>query len=127
MVETIHLKGTRHTPEVQLESGVIKFRGRSVPADPELFFKPIYNWVEAYVNQGLSNTSIEFNFEYINTASTKWVFNFLKLLGTDNKAKDHLKVTWCYEQGDDDMYDLGLIFQSLVPTKFKFIETPEYK
>ncbi len=124
-MEKLYFPGTKHTPDVLLETGKIKLTGRSVPADPELFFKPIYNWVESYVNRGLTDTILELDFEYINTASTKWVFNLLKLLGSDGSASEKLKVTWCYENGDDDMYDLGLIFQSLVPTKFKFIETPE--
>ena len=124
-MERLHFTGTRHTPDVVLETGKIIFTGRSVPADPELFFKPIYNWVEAYVNQGLVDTTIEFDFEYINTASTKWVFNFLKLLGKGKSAREKLKVTWCFEQGDDDMNDLGLIFQSLVPSDFTFQEKPD--
>lgn len=124
-MEDLHFPGTRHTPDVKLKKGSIAFTGRSVPSDPELFFKPILDWITAYCSQSLVHTTIELKFEYINTASTKWIFNILKLLGENEKAGENLDIAWYYEQGDDDMFDLGMIFQSLVPSEFKFIETPE--
>jgi hypothetical protein len=79
-MDNIFVAGTKHTPEVKLERGIIKFAGRSVPSDPE-FFDP----------------------------------------NTSNK----IQVSWFYEEGDDDMFDLGKILKSLVPSDFKFIEIPE--
>lgn len=124
-MEKLNFPGTRHTPEVKLAEGRITFTGRSVPSDPELFFKPILEWIEIYCSENLEHTRIELKFEYINTASTKWIFNILKLLGEHEKAGEKLDIAWYYEQGDDDMFDLGMIFQSLVPSEFKFVEIPE--
>ncbi len=119
------INGTKRTPQVKLENGTIHFSGRSVPADPAVFYQPIYNWINEYHQKGLISTNIILNFEYINTASTKWIFNILKVLGKADKAHEKLNVTWYFEEGDDDMFDLGNIFQSLVPTDFKFVETKE--
>ncbi len=119
------VNGTKRTPMVRLEEGIIHFSGRSVPSNPALFYQPIFDWINEYNTKGLVATELIMNFEYINTASTKWVFNILKILGKADKAHEKLKVTWYFEEGDDDMFDLGNIFQSLVPTKFKFIETKE--
>jgi len=124
-MEDLHFPGTRHTPEVKLKKGRITFSGRSVPSDPELFFRPILEWVRTYCSGNMVHTRIELKFEYINTASTKWIFNMLKLLGEHEKAGEKLDISWYFEQGDDDMFDLGMIFQSLVPSEFKFIEIPE--
>jgi hypothetical protein len=124
-MEDLHFPGTRHTPDVKLQEGQIRFTGRSVPSDPELFFSPIVDWIKSYCSGDMEHTLIELKFEYINTASTKWIFNILKLLGEHEKAGEKLNISWYYEQGDDDMFDLGMIFQSLVPSEFKFIETPE--
>jgi len=124
-MQDIILKGTKRTPQVKLEEGTIHFSGRSVPADPAVFYQPVFDWINQYHINGLVPTEVVLNFEYINTASTKWIFNILKVLGKADKAHEKLKVTWYYEEGDDDMFDLGNIFQSLVPTKFKFQETKE--
>ena len=124
-MDNIFVAGTKQTPEVNLERGKIKFTGRSVPSDPECFYQPLLEWMNEYHSKGLNDTHIELKFEYINTASTKWIFNILKLLGSDPSASNKIQVSWYYEEGDDDMYDLGKIFMSLVPSDFKFIEIPE--
>ena len=124
-MQDIIVNGTKRTPTVRLEKGIIHFSGRSVPADPAVFYRPIFDWINEYHSKELVPTEVILNFEYINTASTKWIFNILKVLGKADKAHEKLTVTWYFEEGDDDMFDLGNIFQSLVPTDFKFLETKE--
>jgi len=124
-MKELFIKSTRRTPEVRLAKGKIKFRGRSVPADPERFYQPLYDWIKDYSSGITEPTHIELNFEYINTASTKWIFNMLKHLGTVSNAEDKLHVTWYYEEGDDDMLELGNIIKSLIPSRFQLVKTFE--
>lgn len=123
----VFIPGTRRTPEVLLQSGLIRFSGRSVPADPGNFYHPIQDWLEEYSQKKIKETKIELNFEYINTASTKWVFNLISLLGEKPELVDKLEITWFYEEGDDDMAELGNIFKSLIPVKFILIKTTEVR
>ena len=49
----------------------------------------------------------------------------LKILGKRHEIKDIMKINWYYEEGDDDMAELGRIFKSLVKSPFTFIKTKE--
>jgi len=124
-MDDLIIKPTRRTPEVILVKGNIKFKGRSVPTNPEMFYQPLFDWIKAYSSVAKGPTKIELNFEYINTASTKWIFSMLKQMGATSGSEKELDVTWYYEEGDDDMYDLGVILQSLVHSRFQLIKTSE--
>ena len=127
LMRKIFIPGTRRTPEVQLKTGLIRFIGRSVPADPGHFYQPLYKWIEEYSKKKIKKTKIELDFEYINTASTKWIFNLLKILGNKPELTDKLGISWFYEEGDEDMLELGNIFKSLIPINFILIKTKEVK
>lgn len=127
LMRKIFIPGTRRTPEVQLKTGLIRFIGRSVPADPGHFYQPLYKWIEEYSKKKIKETKIELDFEYINTASTKWIFNLLKILGNKPELTDKLEISWYYEEGDEDMLELGNIFKSLIPINFILIKTKEVR
>lgn len=124
-MEDFVIKSTHRTPYVHLKDGLIQIIGRSIPENPSVFYKPIYDWIVNYSETMHTHTQIDLNFEYINTSSTKWVFNMLKILGKKHEIKDMMKINWYYEEGDDDMAELGRIFKSLVKSPFTFIETEE--
>ena len=65
----------------------------------------------------LKKSRIDLGFEYINTSSTKWIFKILKELAGMKNA-ENVKVTWYYEQGDEDMCELGFILRSLIECPF---------
>ncbi len=64
-------------------------------------------------------------FEYINTSSTKWIFVLLKELAGIPELHRIVSITWYYEQGDDDMLDLGYILRSLIECPFTLQEVEE--
>jgi hypothetical protein len=116
---------TKDTPFVKLEHGLIEVRGRSISEDPKVFYSPVFDWIKQYVKNPADPTIIDLRFEYINTSSTKWVFNILKLIGEEFDRKKDIHISWYYENGDDDMLELGKIFESLVKRPFTFVETEE--
>jgi hypothetical protein len=126
-MKDIFIKPTKRTPFVNLSDGSIQIIGRSILENSAEFYKPIFEWIKKYSTTIHTSTQIDLNFEYINTSSTKWVFNILKTLGKNREIKDMMKINWYYEVGDDDMFELGKIFKSLVKSPFTFIETEEKK
>jgi len=114
---------TRRTPRIVLEPGRIFILGRSIPENPGEFYRPVYDWISNYAAVNGNKTTIELGFEYINTSSTKWIYNIIKLIaGMKNLAKS-VKILWYYDQGDDDMCELGIILKSLVECPFFVVET----
>lgn len=120
-------QATRRTPHVILESGVIFIIGRSIPVNTGEFYRPVLEWIRNYVHSYRNPTKIEFGFEYINTSSTKWIFNIIKELSSANGLSEKTRIIWYYEQGDEDMCELGLILRSFVECPFHVVEVEKLK
>ena len=97
--------------------------GRSIPENPGEFYRPIYDWINRYVRINGYKTRIELGFEYINTSSTKWIYNIIKQIAGIPDLEKNVKIIWYYDDGDDDMCELGFILRSLVECPFFVIET----
>jgi hypothetical protein len=118
-------EASKRTPWIILEPGKIFIMGRSISENPGDLYKPVHEWVSGYAQNNIENTKIEFGFEYINTSSTKWIFIILKELSEMKVIVSNASITWYYEQGDEDMYELGFILRSLVGCPFIMVEVDE--
>ena len=116
---------SKRTPWIIMEPGKIFMMGRSIPENPGEFYRPIYDWISKFVLNNNVKSNIELGFEYINTSSTKWIFNILKELSEMKEISNNARVTWYYEQGDEDMCELGFILRSLVDCPFIIVEVEE--
>jgi hypothetical protein len=125
MKEDLEIEKTRYTPYIRLREGEIFFEGRSVLSDPYLLYQPVYDWIREYVHTKNDPTKIILKFEYINTSSMKWIFEILKLFLENPEMKNQLNITWYFEEGDEDMRELGEILRSFMSSSFQLIETPE--
>jgi len=125
MMQEIKIDQTKYSPKVSLRNGSLYFAGRSVLNDPYLFYQPLHSWIKQYVDTNPSFTQIDLKFEYINTSSIKWLVEMLKTFLQKPEIKKQLRVNWYYEEGDEDMMDLGEILKSLMNSSFRIIETLE--
>jgi hypothetical protein len=124
-INSLILEPTKKTPWVMLEPGKIILLGRSILENPVDFYRPIHEWVTAYSAQSSSMTTIHLGFEFINTTSIKWVYAILKELAKIPNMSSRAKISWYYEEGDEDMCDLGFILRSLVDCPFKIVEVDD--
>ena len=116
---------SRQTPWINMEPGRIFIMGRSIPENPGDFYRPVYTWISEYSRSHIEESKIDLGFEYINTSSTKWIFNILKELSLMPDVSENVKVYWYYEQGDEDMCELGFILKSLIECPFILVEVEE--
>lgn len=116
---------SRRTPWINLEPGRIFIMGRSIPENPGEFYRPVHRWVAEYAGSHIDRSRIDLGFEYINTSSTKWIFNILKELSQMKDVEENIKIIWYYEQGDEDMCELGFILRSLIECPFILVEVDE--
>ncbi len=116
---------SKRTPWIILEPGKIFIMGRSITENPGDFYRPVHEWISKYAQTYFEKSIIDLGFEYINTSSTKWIFNILKELSELREIVNNAKVTWYYEQGDEDMCELGFILRSLVECPFVVVEVDE--
>jgi hypothetical protein len=114
---------TKRTPRIILEPGRIFILGRSIPENPGEFYRPVYDWINQYVRINGHQTIIELGFEYINTSSTKWVYNIIKEIARMGNLAKNVRIIWYYDLGDEDMCELGFILKSLVDCPFFVVES----
>ena len=116
---------TKRTPWIILEPGRIFIMGRSIPENPNDFYRPVQEWISKYVQNNTEKSKIDLGFEYINTSSIKWIFTILRELSEMKDIVNNASVTWYYEHGDEDMCELGFILRSLVECPFVVVEVDE--
>jgi len=114
---------TKRTPRIVLEPGRIFILGRSIPEDTGEFYRPVYEWIMKYTRINGHKTTVELGFEYINTSSTKWIYNIIKKISLIEDLANNVKIIWYFDQGDDDMCELGFILRSMVECPFIVVET----
>ena len=123
-MKVLKFVGNEITPSVHMdpETGLINISGKSVPEEPDVIYDPILEWLAEYCDTPCSLTSLTFNFDCFNIASSKRIlFILYKLNELVDKDQD-VTVTWCYKENDDDMYEIGMDFAFMVTVPFKFVE-----
>jgi len=122
-MEPLIIKETEDTPEIIFnpEEETFKISKVSVPEDAYEFYEPIINWLKEYADSPNKETIVEFDLEYVNTASSKQLIQVI--LALEEVAKNGTVVAkWFYEEIDEDMQSLGERYAKLVDVKFEFIE-----
>lgn len=122
-MENIFIKGTRTTPTINFDmKGRLEISGRSIPENALGFFETVVKWSEKYSS---GNTEIIVKLEYLNTSTSKVLFQIFKNLER-NHQPENIRINWYYEEGDEDVYDTGEYYQSLVNIPFEFFECTEF-
>jgi len=121
MVESLRLAATEDTPMIDFDTstGVFKVSGRSLPEDALEFFKPIEEWLRAYVENPLESTTIEMSVDYFNSASTRYIFNILMSLEDLIDAGKEAKIIWYYRKDDDIIEAKGEELESILEVPFE--------
>ena len=114
-MEILKLEGDTKNPTVDFNpNGNLLIEGRAIPEKPDELFKPIYEWI---MSATLENVEFTIRMEYFNTTVSKHLaMMFQKMLENENIG--NIRVSWFYEEGDDDCYDSGIMYKD----KFKEIE-----
>ncbi|MCX7987095.1 MAG: DUF1987 domain-containing protein [Bacteroidales bacterium] len=122
-MDKLEIQGTNDTPFIfcDAEKKEILLTGRSLPENPFKVYEKVFSWAEKYDQDSIL---LNFKLEYFNTASSKQIFNLIKLF-VENKQVKEIKVKWYYEEGDYDSKETGEHFANLFRIPFEFIEYTE--
>jgi len=122
-MQNLYLDATSITPSVNFETtGNLSMKGRSFIYDVNLFYQPLIDWIHL-----LNPTRVNFNIEidYLNSASSKKILEILKNIEANNNITE-FNVYWHFETDDEDILEIGQIFEErLTKAKFFFIEFAE--
>lgn len=126
-METIIREGSPKTPYVRLdgEKGLIEIKGRSIPENSVEFYKPLIDWLDKYGTTPLESTDVNVQLEYFNTSSSKCILDIFKKLELIYKKGSKVQINWYYEEDDEDMFEAGEGYQSIINIPFSMIEMEE--
>lgn len=115
-MENLIIKGTDDTPDVYLSKNenIVSIHGMSLPEDVKEFYRPIIAWFDEYFSSPNSETTVNFGMTYFNTASSKIILDLLFIIKKGIEAGHKIKVTWGYEEDDEEMEESGQDYADIV-------------
>ncbi len=122
-MEVIKIAATHDTPSVILdaENGIFEISGKSLPEDVNSFYSPIIEWLDKYCQNPLEKTVIDIKLDYLNTASSKFLFTFFLKLEKLHENNGNVLIRWHYADDDEDMQDVGEEFADVIKLPFEHI------
>lgn len=111
---------TDQTPRVVLNGsdGIFRFSGKSYPENVNVFYEPVFEYFEKYELTPSPRTTIDFNWLYYNTATSKTI---VKILLECKKISSSLTVNWHCHEDFDLMIEKGNELAEVLNIKFNII------
>lgn len=88
------------------DSNKLELIGRSIPENPELIFRRLDEWITLHFNKN-KGLNVNIQLEYINSGSSKYLYEILKKLTGFSRMGNDVKLKWLYEEDDEAMLELG--------------------
>ena len=101
----------------------VVIRGHSRMTDPEEFYKRLSDKLEKLYFSFNKTLVIDVYFEYINTSSSKWLYQVLIHLQNLYRKGGLIEVNWYYESDDEIILEAGEVLQSLVAVPINLLST----
>jgi len=130
-MEKLIIEPTANSPRIVLdpEGRNFEFSGESRPENVRKFYLPVLEWLEAYTaaQQELNDDErtfglqCQFNFEYFNSTSAKYILDIFKSLNALNGLGIGLDIKWLYEEDDEDMLEVGQEMSRMSKLSFEYI------
>lgn len=103
-------------------SDKLELIGRSIPENPELIFKRLDEWITLHFEKN-SGLNVAIQLEYINSGSSKYLYEILKKLTGFIKSGKKVEIKWLYEEDDEAMLELGEHYRDSagIPLKIEMV------
>jgi hypothetical protein len=130
-MEKLVIEPTANSPRIILdpENRNFEFAGESRPENVRKFYLPVLEWLESYTkaqealsdDKRTSGLQCQFNFEYFNSTSAKYILDIFKSLNAINALGIELDIKWLYEEDDEDMLEVGQEMSRMSKLPFEYI------
>lgn len=119
-MDTLSIQQGIKTPHINFNSsGMLEISGKSIPENSIDFYKPVYDWLDAYIQNPQAQTELKVQLEYFNTSSSKCLLDiFRKLEPLHAGGKSAVTVNWLYEEDDEDIMEAGDDYKTIVKLPF---------
>jgi hypothetical protein len=111
------------TPLVNFKTtGDLRLEGKSYPENPVVFYEPLIDWIKEFKKHSPEKITLHIRLEYFNTSTSKLVLFMLKILEDIHLCrKSDVKINWLFNKQDEDMFESGKDYESIIDLPFEFI------
>jgi len=122
-MEDLSIEAGRDTLAIHcnVQTGTITLEGISYPQDAVSFFEPLLDWLESFTSMQSERLTLEIRINYLNTSSTKCLFDLLDTLEEYHQGKGEAVVNWYYQESDRDIMETGQEFMEDVQLPFNLL------
>ncbi len=122
-MEKLFFESTRVTPFLIFDPSIalLDIRGRSSPDNSVNFYSKVLNQLDIYINEGENNVEVNIFFEYLNSSTSKIVFDIFRKLTQIKSNGKQVVVNWHFEEEDDDMMEAGEDYADLIDLPFNLV------
>ena len=114
------------TPLINFDvNGTFYLKGESIPENTVLYYKPMFEWLETYIQQPAPETTLNIQLDYFNTSSSKCIVDLFKKMEFLSKNGSKSSINWMYDEDDDDMLEAGEDYKSIIKIPFHLISVKE--
>jgi len=113
---------TSKTPEIILNpEGIVRIKGRWMMENNVTFSKELSDWYDTYISDLNEINAIDIHLEYFSCFNLGILISLLRKILCIKLIPSDLPVNWYYEEGDEEILDLGENISSVLGTPFNFI------
>lgn len=127
-MDILTIPATGRTPGVTFDfaAGHLRLTGESYPDDVAGFFGPVFEALRSFLAlSGRQPIRVDMELLYFNSSSAKALMNIFQMLETVARDGRPVTLTWCVEENDDSMRELGEDFaEDLRSVVFELREIP---
>jgi hypothetical protein len=120
MSSELKIEGSKTMPAITFRKGKLNIIGRSIPADSQGLYEPLFKILFSYSQHPEDSTEINIHLDYLNSDSNRALMNVLLMVEKIYYKGNKVLVRWYYKINDSVMFDQGNIFKSLIEVPFSF-------
>lgn len=120
-MEKLFIESNKETPEIKFDGdkGFFSIAGKSYPENVNVFYKPIFEYIDLYKPNSSEKIVIEFNWLYYNTATSKII---VKIILSLKEIGNEMEINWYYKKDFDLIADKGKEIKEILDVNLNLIE-----
>ena len=122
-MEKLYIPETKCSPKVLLdpEHNTFEISGKSFPPHVNLFYRPVLNWLDAYIKSPNPISKFILNLRYLDSASSKRILDIIFKLAEMHNNRTEVLISWQYIEGKDEMLETGEEYADITNVPFEYL------